>query len=113
MLFFLLFHSFFKKTAQRDSESEKTALWVLISNTPIPSSPGPLSQNEVLQERLCTWPHFESEGFWNSEVAFYFRNYVTQTSLGARHAFLCGKARNAGRSPMNFSLRGRRSKGKG
>ena len=20
------------------------------------------------QERLCTWPHFESEGFWNSEV---------------------------------------------
>ena len=21
------------------------------------------------QERLCTWPHFESEGFWNSEVA--------------------------------------------
>ena len=22
-----------------------------------------------LQERLCTWPHFESEGFWNSEVA--------------------------------------------
>ena len=21
------------------------------------------------QERLCTSPHFESEGFWNSEVA--------------------------------------------
>ena len=23
------------------------------------------------QERLCTWPHFESEGFWNSEVAYW------------------------------------------
>ena len=20
--------------------------------------------------RLCTWPHFEGEGFWNSEVAY-------------------------------------------
>ena len=24
------------------------------------------------QGRLCTWPHFESEGFWNSEVAYSF-----------------------------------------
>ena len=22
------------------------------------------------QERLRTWPHFESEGFWNSEVVY-------------------------------------------
>ena len=27
-------------------------------------------QNSFSQERLCTWPHFESEGFWNSEVAY-------------------------------------------
>ena len=20
---------------------------------------------------FCTWPHFESEGFWNSKVAYY------------------------------------------
>ena len=20
---------------------------------------------------MCTWSHFESEGFWNSEVAYY------------------------------------------
>ena len=53
------------------------------SYRPFPSSPGPLYQNEVKcsafdmekvfhshanknsfsQERLCTWPHFESEGF--------------------------------------------------
>ena len=24
------------------------------------------------QERLGTWPHFESEGFWNSEVVYWF-----------------------------------------
>ena len=58
-------------------------------NRPFPSSPGPLYQNEVNcsafdmemifhshpsrtyfhKKRLCTWPHFESVGFWNSEVA--------------------------------------------
>ena len=27
--------------------------------------------NSFSQERLCTWPHFRSEGFWNSEVAYY------------------------------------------
>ena len=25
--------------------------------------------NSFSQEKLCTWPHFEGEGFWNSEVA--------------------------------------------
>ena len=58
------------------------------SNRPFPSFPGPLYQNEVKclacdmemifhshansfsQERLCAWPHFESEGFWTSEVAY-------------------------------------------
>ena len=31
-----------------------------------------LMQNYSLsQERLCTWPHFESKGFWNSEVAHF------------------------------------------
>ena len=51
---------------------------------PFPSSPGPLYQlwfgnyfpfsckiTHCLLERLCTWPHFESEGFWNSEVAYF------------------------------------------
>ena len=64
-------------------------------NRPFPSSPGALHENEVkcsafhmemifhshankthfTQERLCTWPHFESEGFWNSEVAYFVRFY--------------------------------------
>ena len=59
------------------------------NNGPFPISAGSLYQNEVKcsvflygndfslsrkqnsfsQERLCTWPRFESEGFWNSEVA--------------------------------------------
>ena len=30
---------------------------------------GSFKENSFSQERLCTWPHFESEGFWNSEVA--------------------------------------------
>ena len=61
-----------------------------VTNRPFQSSPGPLYQNEVKcsafdkemifhshanknsfsQERLCTRPHFESEGFWNSKVAY-------------------------------------------
>ena len=32
-------------------------------------------------ERLCTWPHFESEGFWNSEEAYFI--------LGLNIIFLC------------------------
>ena len=59
-------------------------------NRPLPSSPGPLYQNEVKssafdmemiffslaskthfhRKGLCTWPHFESEGFWDLEVAY-------------------------------------------
>ena len=58
-------------------------------NRLFPSFPGPLYQNEVncsvfntemifhrmqinsfSKERLCTRPHFESEGFWNSEVPY-------------------------------------------
>ena len=61
----------------------------MLFNRPFPSSPWALYQNEVKcstfdeemifhshankthsQERLYTWPHFESEGFWNSEVAY-------------------------------------------
>ena len=29
------------------------------------------NNNSFLQERWCTWPHFQSEGFWNSEVAYW------------------------------------------
>ena len=35
-----------------------------------------LMQNSFSQERLCTWPHFESGGFWNSKVAYYIRRKV-------------------------------------
>ena len=41
--------------------------------------PGPLYQNEVIfpltQIKLIftTWPHFESEGFWNSKVGYVFQ----------------------------------------
>ena len=40
-------------------------VYVKMVNRPFPSSPGAFSQG-----RLSTWPHFESEGFWNSEVAY-------------------------------------------
>ena len=59
---------------------------------PFPSSLGPPYQSEVKcsafememsfhshatkthfhKNGLCTWPHFEVEGFWNSEVAYSF-----------------------------------------
>ena len=49
-------------------------------NRPFPSSLGRLylnafdmqmiSHSHANKTRLCTWPHFESEGFWNSEVAY-------------------------------------------
>ena len=32
--------------------------------------PGPLYQDEVIFP--LTWPHFESERFWNSEVGYVF-----------------------------------------
>ena len=48
------------------------------------------NKNSFSQGRLCTWPHFESEGFWNSEVAYLswllqsfqeeFRTMVTYNS---------------------------------
>ena len=38
---------------------------------PFPSSPGRQCIS-FSQERLCTWPYFESEGLWNSEVAYSF-----------------------------------------
>ena len=55
-------------------------------NRPFPSSPGPLFQNEgrcsafymeiifhchANETNFHKMPHFESEGFWNSEVAQY------------------------------------------
>ena len=27
--------------------------------------------NSFYQQRLCNWPRFESEGFWNSEMAYW------------------------------------------
>ena len=30
------------------------------------------------QERLCNWRHFESEGFWNSEVAYWVAENVSK-----------------------------------
>ena len=40
--------------------------------------------NSCSQERLCTWPYFESEGFWNSEMAYSFKHAVHSTD---RHSF--------------------------
>ena len=73
------------------------------SNRPFPSFPGRLYQNEVKcsafdmqmsfhshaknsfsQERLCTWPYFESEGFWNSEVAYSFVAHGDRDTKGNR-----------------------------
>ena len=34
------------------------------------------------QERFCTWPHFKSEGFWISEVAYWVTINVAEWSLG-------------------------------
>ena len=53
---------------------------------PFPICPKPLFQNEanfkwfsflsqITQERFCTSPCFESESFWNSEMAF-FKNTI-------------------------------------
>ena len=45
-------------------------------NRLFPSSPGPLYQNEVkfsafdMEMSFHSQPHFGSEGFWNSEVAY-------------------------------------------
>ena len=44
-------------------------------------------QNSFRQERLCTWPHFESEGFWKSEVAYFLVKEV----LGHPFSVLNGK----------------------
>ena len=30
-----------------------------------------LLTEEMSFERLCTWPHFQSEGFWNSEETHF------------------------------------------
>ena len=80
--------------------SSSSFLGMLRTNWPFPSSPGPLYQNEVKcsafdmetifhcrvnknsfsQERLCTWPHFESEGFWNSKVAY--SEFIDQLPAG-------------------------------
>ena len=60
---------------QKETEwkSKKKDSWA--RKRPFPSSPEPLYQNKVKssafhRKGLCTWPHFESEGFWNSEVAY-------------------------------------------
>ena len=28
-------------------------------------------QMKLIQERFCTWPRFENDSFWNSEIAYY------------------------------------------
>ena len=72
---------------------EYLAAWNHKHYRSFPGSPGPLYQNEVkcsafdmemifhshankthFHEKgcVCTWPHFEREDFWNSEVAYFF-----------------------------------------
>ena len=39
------------------------------------------ANNSFSQARLRTRPHFETEGFWNSEVGYLSGIYVVRTSL--------------------------------
>ena len=41
-----------------------------------------LMQIKLIFTRSCTWPHFESEGFWNSEEAYSTRLIHTDTFCG-------------------------------
>ena len=38
------------------------------------------------KKRLCTQPHFESEGFWNSEVAYFIPFYYCHQVPTQRHS---------------------------
>jgi len=38
-------------------------------------------ENSFSHEKFCSWPRFESEGFWNSKMAYYI-------SVGIAGAFL-------------------------
>ena len=60
-------------------------------NSPFPSCAKPLFQNEAKwkakplkrnwfsQERFCTYSRFESESFWNSEMAYWFQLLLSIT----------------------------------
>ena len=88
------------KIASRTEQARSSIKVVL--NRPFASSTGPLYQNELKcsafhgndfsflgqlnsfsQERLCSWPHFENEGFWDSVVC--------------EQALLFGRAKQAAR----------------
>ena len=43
----------------------------------------------IFTERLCTWPHFESEDFWNSEVAC--ESWSLTRVVARTAATVCGK----------------------
>ena len=40
--------------------------------------------NSFSQERLCTWPHFESEDFWNSEMSYSTLQKFQHLTYGSR-----------------------------
>ena len=40
----------------------------------------------IFTRKVCTWPHFESEGFWNWEGAYFFKVH-TQKVLFFTAAF--------------------------
>ena len=40
--------------------------------------------NSFSQERLCCWPHFESEDFWNLELSSILRPDGFNTVCGVR-----------------------------
>ena len=74
-----------------------------MANRPFPSSAGSISQNEVKystfdielifyfhankthfqKKGFRTWRHFESEGFWNSEVACFSPRIILCLRLSA------------------------------
>ena len=61
------------------------------------NAPSPLNSSCKLisEERFSHWPCFESEGFWNSEIAYYY--YFTQENAKDR------KKNSLQRVPNRFS----------
>ena len=61
-------------TSEAKTQVQTIARHVIKTKAPITVSSRLLRRTALDMEKLCTWPHFESEGFWNSEVAYSPQN---------------------------------------
>ena len=61
-------------TSEAKTQAQTIARHVIKTKAPITVSSRLLRRTALDMEKLCTWPHFESEGFWNSEVAYSPQN---------------------------------------